>query len=591
LLAEESRPRTILFLDQSEMRGPFYYDIFSAFRTVLDQQSGLPVTLYTEKLDLSRFTGAAYEQTLLQNLQAKYSDRPIGAIFAIGSATLDFVLRWRSTLWPDTPVVFAMVDKSTVDQLKLPADVTGHTVRLSLADEIVAARAAVPDLKHIALVGDAWDIQVVYRQWKDEIPSATAGLEVIDLVGLTMRELQKRVAQLPDRTAIVYTAIYSDGAGNFFPPADAIALVAKTANRPIIVGAETFVGRGALGGYVLLPAVIGQQAAESALGILNGQSSSQASAAAAVRAIFDWRQMQRWSISESRLPPGSAIAFRDASLSERYRTQILGILAAVFVQTGLIMWLIYEHRLRYRAELHSRGAMAELTFMNRRAAAGELSASIAHEVNQPLTGIVTRASAVRRWLAVEKPDLDKVKAAIDQIENAGHRAADVIASVRAMFQKDSTKKSPTDVNRLVLTVLSIVRVELQKNGIEVETRLDEALPIVQGDKVQLQQVILNLVMNAIDAMQTVHWRRLKISTETNDGTVRVSIEDTGTGIDPSKRDQLFKPLFTTKASGMGMGLLICRSIIESHDGRIWASPGATQGSIFQFELPTNDDKA
>jgi C4-dicarboxylate-specific signal transduction histidine kinase len=224
--------------------------------------------------------------------------------------------------------------------------------------------------------------------------------------------------------------------------------------------------------------------------------------------------------------------------------------------------------------------------MNRRVAAGQLSASLTHEVSQPLAGIVTRAGAALRWIRAEKPNLERAEAALEGIVAAGHRASDIITSVRAMFKKDAPQKASTDINQVIRTVLSIVRVELQKHGVELQTRFDEHLPTVQGDKVQLQQVLLNLVMNAIESMHAVQPRVLKIQTEqTGAGLVHVSIEDTGTGIDASNLDRMFKPLFTTKANGMGMGLSICHSIIESHDGRIWASPAVNRGAIFQFELP------
>jgi C4-dicarboxylate-specific signal transduction histidine kinase len=219
-------------------------------------------------------------------------------------------------------------------------------------------------------------------------------------------------------------------------------------------------------------------------------------------------------------------------------------------------------------------------------AAGQLSASLTHEVSQPLAGIVTRAGAALRWIRAEKPNLERAEAALEGIVAAGHRASDIITSVRAMFKKDAPQKASTDINQVIRTVLSIVRVELQKHGVELQTRFDEHLPTVQGDKVQLQQVLLNLVMNAIESMHAVQPRVLKIQTEqTGAGLVHVSIEDTGTGIDASNLDRMFKPLFTTKANGMGMGLSICHSIIESHDGRIWASPAVNRGAIFQFELP------
>ena len=202
---------------------------------------------------------------------------------------------------------------------------------------------------------------------------------------------------------------------------------------------------------------------------------------------------------------------------------------------------------RKREEARERALMAELTFMNR-AAAGELSASIAHELNQPLTGIVTRASAARRWLAAERLDIDKARAALDQIENAGHRAADIIRNVRAVFKKDTHEKLPVDVNRLILEVLSSGEIEFKKHQIEVHTDLDDRLPSVTGNRVQLQQVILNLVMNAIEAMHSAQPRRLHVQSRlSKPDVVHVSIEDTGTGIDPANVDRIFKPLFTTKA--------------------------------------------
>ena len=153
--------------------------------------------------------------------------------------------------------------------------------------------------------------------------------------------------------------------------------------------------------------------------------------------------------------------------------QILAIFAVLLAQAGLICWLIYEHRRRHRAEIQSRNAMTELTYMNRMAAAGQLSASIAHEVNQPLAGIATRASAALRWLRAETPNLEKAGAALEQIVTASHRAGDIVTSVRAMFRKDTSERLPIDINKLILTVLAIVRIDLQKNGVELQTQLDE----------------------------------------------------------------------------------------------------------------------
>jgi signal transduction histidine kinase len=232
--------------------------------------------------------------------------------------------------------------------------------------------------------------------------------------------------------------------------------------------------------------------------------------------------------------------------------------------------------------------MAELTHTNRVATAGVLSASIAHEISQPLTGIVIAATAARRWLALKEPSVKEALAMLDKIENDGIRAGEIITSLRAMFKKETQARNPIDINKLICMVLAIVRHELRKHGVELRTELDESLPALEGDGVQLQQVVLNLVMNAIEAMQSVAPRILSIrSCVSKPNFVHVAVEDTGTGIDPSNRDHIFNPMFTTKERGMGIGLSICHSIIAGHNGRIWVTRGIDKGSIFQFELPTN----
>jgi signal transduction histidine kinase len=206
-------------------------------------------------------------------------------------------------------------------------------------------------------------------------------------------------------------------------------------------------------------------------------------------------------------------------------------------------------------------------------------------------GMVTRANAALHWLSGENPNVGRAQDALNHIVATGHRASDVVTSVRAMFRKDTQEKASVDINKLIRSVLGLVNSDLRRHSIESRTTLGEGLPPVIGNEVQLQQVVLNLVMNAIEAMSSAERRVLSIkSSRTVHKTVYVSIEDTGSGIDPSNLNRVFQPLFTTKARGMGMGLSICRSIIEGHGGRIWVTAGALKGSIFQFELPIEVSK-
>jgi len=240
-----------------------------------------------------------------------------------------------------------------------------------------------------------------------------------------------------------------------------------------------------------------------------------------------------------------------------------------------------------RVEQEMYQARTELAHVTRVATAGELAAAIAHEIRQPITGMVTMANAALRWLSRENPDIGRARDAMNKVVAAGHQASDVITNVRGLFGKDTQEKTPTDLNTLIQSVLAMVSIDLHKQSIESQLTLSEQLPPVVGNEVQLQQVILNLVMNAIESMDSAETRVLSIKSGiTERNGVRVSIADTGSGIDQANLNRIFEPMFTTKARGMGMGLSICKSIIESHNGRIWLTAGSPRGSVFQFELPT-----
>jgi C4-dicarboxylate-specific signal transduction histidine kinase len=356
---------------------------------------------------------------------------------------------------------------------------------------------------------------------------------------------------------------------------------------------EQYVGRGIVGGDVNSLSAHGVEAAKLALQVLAGTEASRPQVAEVPtnKILFDWRQLRRWGISESKLPAGSEIWFREITEWEQYKLQILAITAAILTQAVLIAWLIHERQYRRRAERTARETFSELTAMNRMATASELSAAIAHEIRQPITGMVTMANAALRWLSRENPDIGRAREAMNKVVAAGHQASDVITNVRGLFGKDTQERTPTDLNTLIQSVLAVVSIDLRKHGIESQVTLSEQLPPVIGNEVQLQQVILNLVMNAVETMSSVEPRVLSIKSETTgQNGVRVSIADTGSGIDPANLNRIFNPMFTTKVRGMGMGLAICKSIIESHKGRIWVSAGSPRGSIFQFVLPTDGTK-
>jgi len=234
-------------------------------------------------------------------------------------------------------------------------------------------------------------------------------------------------------------------------------------------------------------------------------------------------------------------------------------------------------------------AQMELSHVTRVTTLGEMAASIAHEVNQPLAGVVANAEASLRWLDRKTPDLDAVRRSVEWVIEDGNRASEVIRRVRALANKTDVEKAPLDINNVVREVVALVQRELI-GQVSLQTELAPALPMILGDRVQLQQVIINLAMNGIEAMQTVtdRPRELVIRSRQDEAQqVLVSVADCGVGFSVENADRLFNAFFTTKSDGMGMGLSICRSIVEAHGGRLGATANVPHGAAFQFTLPVN----
>jgi PAS domain S-box-containing protein len=249
--------------------------------------------------------------------------------------------------------------------------------------------------------------------------------------------------------------------------------------------------------------------------------------------------------------------------------------------------MMFDITEKMQAQDALQAAQAELARSAHVSRMGAMTASIAHEMNQPLGAIVANANAGSRWVKRIPPAIDRALECFEQIVHAGQRAADVLEGVRAMFKSKELASVPIDLNQLINEVLTLVQGAVKRHDITVHTELDTAIMSVTGNRVQLQQVLFNLITNAIEAMETIADRTMLVKSEhENSGQVRVTVEDSGTGIEPQHVDKIFGSFFTTKADGMGMGLSICRSIIESHGGRLWASSNRSRGAVFQFTLPT-----
>ncbi|MDB5095542.1 MAG: multi-sensor signal transduction multi-kinase nodulation NodV-like protein [Candidatus Eremiobacteraeota bacterium] len=278
-----------------------------------------------------------------------------------------------------------------------------------------------------------------------------------------------------------------------------------------------------------------------------------------------------------------------------------GIAVVLFLTTsGVITTLVSRTRTRadqlvleanLRAEEALRQAQAELAHANRVMLVGEMTASIAHEINQPLTGVVSNAGTASRYLAAQTPNLEEARLYLGLIVRDGRRAAEVIQRIRALVKKMPARRDFLDMNEAIREIIALTQNELQRSSVKLETRLSSGLPLLPADRIQLQQVILNLIVNAVEAMNEVHDRprELVVGSGSEPDAVFVEVRDSGPGVDPANFDRLFRSFFTTKPEGMGMGLSISRSIIEAHGGRLLATPNEPHGVVLRFTLPTKAD--
>ena len=302
---------------------------------------------------------------------------------------------------------------------------------------------------------------------------------------------------------------------------------------------------------------------------------------------YDWRQLQRWNISESRLPPGSEILFREPTAWQRYSWQIALAIAVILAQTALISALLREHRRRQFAEVQSLQRMSELARVIRFSTAGELTASIAHEINNPLGSILSNAETAQAILKSPSPDIAELNEIVVDILRDDRRASEVIRRMKSLLIKAPFELKSLDLNDVVRGAIQFLSSLALGRKVElVSVVKSDTLPIL-GDHIQLQQVILNLVVNGIDAMSNTPTEKRIISIRTSrvDNFAELSVSDRGPGIPEDKLKGIFEPFFTSKAEGMGMGLSIARTIIEAHNGTISAHNQAEGGAVFRIRLP------
>jgi signal transduction histidine kinase len=582
-------PKTVLVLFEETRALTAVAETDDAIRSTLQEGSTLPIRLYTEYLGLSWFPEEARELALRDLLQKTYVSRRPDVVVVWGSGGLRFVLRHRAAIFEGVPIVFCSVDPALLPPLDAGSAVTGVFRRIDWTSSVDLIRRLHPGTREVAVVTGSGALDV---RWEAEARRVLAGyrggVTPTYLARQPMPQLLKAVGSLSSGTVILYGAVLRDGAGRPYLPHEALELLAKVARVPIYAVTPAMLGRGVVGGRFLDFASQGVTAAQMALRILGGERLGPADIVEADNPyLFDWHQLRRWGIDESRLPAGSVVRFREASIWDLYKSHIIAAVAVIVTQSGLIAMLLVQRARRQRAEDQALARREELAHAQRVATLGELSASLAHEITQPLTAIVANAQAARRMLAKATAG-DELKGALDDIAGDAERAGSIVQHARAMVRKQPGEHRPVDINAVVTGVTAIVRRDIAQADISLQLRLAEDLPRVLGDAVQLQQVVLNLLVNARQAMADVvdAPRVLRIETaEPKPGSIEITVADTGAGMAAPDLERMFEPFVSSKAEGLGMGLSINRSIVEAHGGHMVATRNPDRGLTLRVTLP------
>ena len=559
------------------------------FREELFKRSPYKIDLYEASLEGSRFQQPEEQGPIVDYLMSLFGTRKLDLIVTIGAPATFFVQKYRAQFFPTTPLIIGAPERRAINYNTLTANDAPVAVALDFKYWIESILQVLPDTTHIAWAVGASPLE---RFWTEEFRRTSQPFS--DKISfewfndLRFEEMLKRVSELPPHSAVFYVDLRVDAAGVPLDRDLVLPKLRQATSAPIFSYIDSYLGSGIVGGPMLSSQAVGRGMAEAAVRILSGESPGDLKIPPVVPGVaeYDWRELQRWNISEGRLPAGSIIHFREPTIWAQYSWQIAFICSLILLQGGLISTLLFERRRRFHAEVQPRQRSAELAHSNRFSMAGELTATIAHELNQPLGAILTNVETAELIVKSPLPDLQEIGEILADIRRDDVRASEVIGRLRALLKKAPFELKHIDLSEVThetmrfLSALAVAR--------EVDLTLIAPTPLpIKGDQVQLQQVILNLIVNAMDAMSGMPSpeRRIKVSTARDGNSACLFVSDVGPGIPVDQLKDVFVPFFTTKPQGMGMGLSIAQTIVEAHGGQLAAENAAGRGATFRISLP------
>lgn len=553
------------------------------------------IEFYAESLDASRNTNASHVREFQDYLQKKYTGQKIDLVMTFMSRDFSLADELPPSVISNLPGIFIATSELEVPKNFKQRAISGIVQRLDIEGTIKFIFQLQPETRRVVVIGGVSKTDQFALNRIKVVAAAMDGVQFEFWTNRSMVDISVATRSLPDDTVILLAPVQRDITGQLFYTSQVAQMIAPSASVPVYALSAGMIGTGVLGGDVIDFEHLGFWAANLARQTINGKPVNQIPVEIQTTGtpMVDWRALERWNISRERLPAGTIIHYQPRSVWKEHKILFLFIGAVLLAQALTIAGLLAQKRQRHRAEIQILQQRTELAHVARVSTMGQLASALTHELNQPLGAILRNAEAAEILLQNDQPNLEEVRAILTDICRDDKRAGNVIDRMRTLFKRRNLVSSPLDLEELVEDTVALVRPDAAARQIKLALQIALPLPTARGDRVHVQQVLLNLILNGMDAMsQTPKLKRLlriKVS-EQNNGSLQVAVSDAGSGITPDDAFRIFEPFFTTKPTGMGMGLAISKTIIEAHGGEISVMSNALEGTTFSFTLPPMKSK-
>jgi signal transduction histidine kinase len=597
-LSQEKKVRTCVMFFSYQASMVAYQNMLSGFNESFINTSSDPVSIVIEYLDIGRTNNEAYGRSIVEMYNQKYKENGIDLIIAVGPGILPFLKSAGLKMLNNSPLISVDIFTSPTDSVNNNSQLNVLPIYLKykyFTKSLNTICELFPDRKNVYCVnGDAVLDKYYKAILKDSQDRYRGTHKFIDITGISIDSTLSTIEQLPKESIVLIVSYNEDINGLPFTTPEATNLITKISKVPVfILGGDSFPkDGGAIGGYVINYYNVGKEFGKAANRIIVGTDpkSIEVSIPSFYQYIFDWRELKRWDLVNSKaIPEQSSFLYLPHSFFAEHKWFIFGVIVFIVFQTLVIIYLVRLYRTQKKVKqqiLENQYMLNKIVREDRLSKMTVLAASLSHELNQPLTAILSCAQAGMRFLDSDKLDREQAREIFNNIIEDDKRAGGIISSVRSLMQLEIREKENVMVNSLVNETLDIMRNEIITHGVEIVTKLDNRPIYVFADKIQLQQVLLNFFRNSIDAMERSNpdEKKIVVTMKLVKDSVIVSVYDSGPGIDKHILEKIFKPFITTGKTGFGIGLAVSRSIIENHQGEIWADNIPGGGAEFSFRL-------